>query len=71
MNTIQSRTGGEVTASSVRMPRDLRDNLKIQAIRAGRSYNTHVVMILQEALAAGGPGAETKETAAIGAPRSR
>lgn len=52
MNTIQSRTGEVVAATSIRMPRDLRDNLKIQAIRAGRSYNTHVVMILQQALAA-------------------
>ena len=52
MSTIQSGAGGEVTATSIRMPRELRDNLKIEAIRAGRSYNTHVVMILQQALAA-------------------
>ncbi|MEB3419895.1 Arc family DNA-binding protein [Salipiger marinus] len=32
------------------MPRDLRDDLKIQAIRAGRSFNTHMVMILNAAI---------------------
>lgn len=48
---IQSELGkGEVVASSIRMPRKLRDELKIQAIKAGRSYNTHAVMILAEAL---------------------
>lgn len=41
----------EVTAVSLRMPLDLRNEMKIQAIRAGRSLNTHVVMILQRALA--------------------
>lgn len=44
----------EVVATSIRMPRNMRDDLKIQAIRAGRSYNTHAVMILAEAL----PGQE-------------
>lgn len=41
---------GEVVATSIRMPRQMRDDLKIQAIRAGRSYNTHAVMILSQAL---------------------
>ncbi|WP_331000888.1 Arc family DNA-binding protein [Paracoccus denitrificans] len=40
----------EVVATSIRMPRQMRDDLKIQAIRAGRSYNTHAVMILSQAL---------------------
>ena len=40
----------EVVATSLRLPRQMRDDLKIQAIRAGRSYNTHVAMILAEAL---------------------
>jgi len=33
----------------VRLPRELRDEIKIQAIRAGRSMNTHLVMILRAA----------------------
>lgn len=40
----------EVVATSLRMPRDIRDELKIQAIKAGRSYNTHAVLILSQAL---------------------
>ncbi|CAM3154936.1 Arc family DNA-binding protein [Paracoccus nototheniae] len=48
---IQSAAGSEeVVATSLRMPKDVRDALKIQAIRAGRSYNTHAVMILSAAL---------------------
>lgn len=50
---IQSGWGkDEVVATSLRMPRDVRDGLKIQAIKAGRSYNTHAVMILSRALEA-------------------
>ncbi|MCY1380654.1 hypothetical protein D9M69_684960 [compost metagenome] len=50
MQTIQSRSGeGNVVGSTIRLPRELRDEVKIQAIRAGRSFNTHVVMILKEA----------------------
>lgn len=49
---IQSRAGCETAATTLRLPRDLRDEMKIQAIRAGRSFNTHVVMLL--ATAAGG-----------------
>lgn len=49
MQTIQSRASVETVAATFRMPRALRDDLKIQAIRAGRSLNTHVVMILGEA----------------------
>lgn len=51
MNTIQSRSGGDVVGSTIRLPRDLRDEMKIQAIKAGRSFNTHVVMLLKSALA--------------------
>lgn len=48
---IPTLTGkGEVVATSIRMPRQMRDDLKVQAIRAGRSYNTHAVMILSQAL---------------------
>lgn len=49
MNTIQGRAGGEVATTTVRLPKKLRDEVKIQAIRAGRSFNTHVAMILMEA----------------------
>lgn len=49
MQTIQSRSGGDTVGATLRLPRGLRDEMKIQAIRAGRSFNTHVVMLLQEA----------------------
>ncbi len=49
MTTIQSRKDGDVVGSTIRLPRDLRDEMKIQAIRAGRSFNTHVVMLLSAA----------------------
>lgn len=63
MVSIQSRSGeGEVVGASLRLPRDLRDEMKIQAIRAGRSFNTHVVMILSAA--AGDKGVQTHVPAA-------
>ncbi|WP_304620215.1 Arc family DNA-binding protein [Paracoccus sediminilitoris] len=49
MTTIQMRAGGNVVGTTIRLPRELRDEMKIQAIQAGRSLNTHVVMILREA----------------------
>ena len=49
MKTIQSRAGGEVVVTTLRLPTDLLKEVKIQAIRAGRSFNTHVAMILKEA----------------------
>ena len=52
MQAIQSRAGGEVAGLTIRLPRNLRDELKIQAIRAGRSLNTHVVMVLQKQIEA-------------------
>ena len=53
MTSIQGRSGeGDVVGATLRLPRDLRDEMKIQAIRAGRSFNTHIVMVL--ASAAGG-----------------
>lgn len=58
MTTIQGRSGGDVVGSTIRLPRDLRDEMKIQAIRAGRSFNTHVVMLLKSAL---DPEATAKE----------
>lgn len=50
MSTIQGRSGGDVVGSTIRLPRDLRDEMKIQAIRPGRSFNPHVVMLLKSAL---------------------
>lgn len=41
---------GGVITTTLRLPRTIRDDLKIQAIRAGRSYNAHAVMILRGAL---------------------
>lgn len=52
MTAIQSRKDGEVVGATIRLPRALRDEVKIQAIRSGRSFNTHVVMILKEAAGA-------------------
>lgn len=49
LQMIQGRTGGETVGATLRLPRGLRDEMKIQAIRAGRSFNTHVVMVLMEA----------------------
>lgn len=49
MSTIQGRAGnGEVVATMVRLPRDLRDALKEQAQGLGRSLNTHIVMTMGE-----------------------
>jgi hypothetical protein len=52
MKTIQPRSGEGVIVTTIRLPVDLRNEVKIQAIRAGRSFNTHVAMIL--GAAAGG-----------------
>lgn len=49
MQTIQRRAGGDTVGTTIRLPRQLRDEIKIQAIKAGRSLNTHVVMILNQA----------------------
>lgn len=48
---LHSETKGTaIVASTVRMPRDMRDELKIQAIKAGRSYNAHALTILEAGL---------------------
>jgi len=53
LQTIQGRTGdGETVGASLRLPRALRDAMKAQATKAGRSLNTHIVMILSEAAGA-------------------
>ena len=52
--TIQSSTGGAVVQTSVRLPLPLRENLRIEAKRLGRSLNTHIVMCLGERKAAAG-----------------
>ncbi|NDV52156.1 Arc family DNA-binding protein [Yangia sp. PrR003] len=47
---VQPQSGNEIVGATLRMPRDLRDEMKIQAIRAGISFNAHVLKILREAL---------------------
>lgn len=49
MNTMQSRAGSEIVVTTMRLPRELITEVKIQAIRAGRSFNAHLVEILKEA----------------------
>ena len=51
MTLIQARVGaGETVGTTLRLPRQLRDDLRAQAQGAGRSFNTHAVMILRGAL---------------------
>ena len=52
MNAIQGRAGDGVAATTIRLPTELLKKTKIQASRAGRSFNTHVAMILMEAAGA-------------------
>lgn len=53
MQAIQGRTGdGETVGTSLRLPRALREAVRRQADKAGRSINTHIVMVLQEATGA-------------------
>lgn len=52
MSTIQPGGGEGVIVTTIRLPVDLRNEVKIQAIRMGRSFNTHVAMILREAAGA-------------------
>ena len=47
MTNIQGRAGnGEVVGVMLRMPRPLRDEIKAEADKVGRSINTHLVMTL-------------------------
>lgn len=48
--TENDLVSSETVATSLRLPKRMRDDLKIQAIRAGRSYNAHAVIILAGAL---------------------
>lgn len=57
MRMIQGRIGDEgVVQTALRMPVSLRDDLRDEANRLGRSLNTHLVMTLREA--AGGSFAD-------------
>lgn len=40
----------ETVVTTLRLPRALRDEMKIQAIRAGHSFNTHITLLLQKAV---------------------
>lgn len=46
---IESIAGGKVVTTTLRLPDELLKETKIQAIREGRSFNTHVAMILKAA----------------------
>lgn len=46
---IQSRARGDTVQTSVRMPALLRQQIKAEADRLGRSINTHIVMTMQRA----------------------
>lgn len=46
---INSIAGGKVVSTTLRLPDELLKEVKIQAIREGRSFNTHVAMILKMA----------------------
>lgn len=65
MSIIKYLAAGDVVTTSIRLPRKLRDEVKIQAIRAGRSFNSHVAMILKEAageeLGGNAPAAQTEQ----------
>lgn len=47
--TIQPRNGEGVIVTTIRLPVDVRNEVKLQANRLGRSFNTHVAMILKDA----------------------
>lgn len=50
MQIIQGRSGSDgVAITTLRLPVGLRDEMKVQAAKVGRSFNTHLVMILKEA----------------------
>ena len=52
MTTIQSRGCEGVIVMTIRLPVDVQNRMKAQATRMGRSFNTHVAMILKEAAGA-------------------
>jgi hypothetical protein len=50
MATIQARRGsGDTAVTTLRLPNEMLKEVKIQAIREGRSFNTHVLMLLKKA----------------------
>lgn len=52
MNNIQPGSGDGVIVTTIRLPVDVRNRMKAQAVHMGRSFNTHVAMILKEAAGA-------------------
>ncbi|WP_353428913.1 hypothetical protein [Paracoccus denitrificans] len=45
----EQKTTGDVVVTTMRLPKSLIMEAKIQAIRAGRSFNAHLVEVLKEA----------------------
>ncbi|NPD15774.1 hypothetical protein HOY34_11225 [Xinfangfangia sp. D13-10-4-6] len=52
MNSRQTLAKEEVVVTTMRLPRSLVTEAKIQAIRAGRTFNAHLVKVLEEATGA-------------------
>lgn len=49
MKSTQPRVKEEVVVTTLRLPRTLITEAKVQAIRAGRTFNAHLVEVLKEA----------------------
>lgn len=49
MKSTQARVKEEVVVTTLRLPRSLITEAKVQAIRAGRTFNAHLVEVLKEA----------------------
>jgi predicted HicB family RNase H-like nuclease len=63
MSAIQARKGGDTVSTTLRMPKSLRNRLKIEAITQGRSLNTHLIMILTEGEGQRQPSEEASQKA--------
>ncbi|MBO9431609.1 Arc family DNA-binding protein [Sulfitobacter sp. R18_1] len=55
MANIQGKVGQGVVPVTLRLPVDLRDEVKAQADEMGRSMNTHILMTLKQSLSAEKP----------------
>lgn len=55
---IQSTNSEDTVQTAIRLPRALRDAIKVRANSLGRSINTHVVMTMQEDVNAQAPNGE-------------
>lgn len=55
---IQDTKSKDTVQTAIRLPRALRDAIKVRANGLGRSINTHVVMTMQEDVNAQAPTGE-------------